>query len=134
MLSARAAAVEAMPPSPRGPPDLPYPTRTAPPGPLYRPQYFMVVGFEVSPCSIARPAGKPVEDIICGLEDDSHITPMEITEGTSIVYTWVYRLYRIQSTLLAPPEYLNEYLQLRCKRGALTGVPYLRMRLGLPSS
>jgi transmembrane 9 superfamily protein 2/4 len=48
-------------------------------------QYYMVVGFEVSPCSIARVPGQPVEDIICGLEDDSHIQPMEIKEGALIV-------------------------------------------------
>jgi hypothetical protein len=26
---------------------------------------YMIVGFEVSPCSIKRTAGKPIEDIVC---------------------------------------------------------------------
>lgn len=28
-------------------------------------QMYMIVGFEVSPCSIKRTAGKPIEDIMC---------------------------------------------------------------------
>jgi hypothetical protein len=28
-------------------------------------QMYMIVGFEVSPCSIKRTAGKPIEDIVC---------------------------------------------------------------------
>mmetsp|Transcript_15649 Transcript_15649/g.38973 ORF Transcript_15649/g.38973 Transcript_15649/m.38973 type:complete len:700 (-) Transcript_15649:257-2356(-) len=50
--------------------------------------FYMVVGFEVSPCSIAREAGKAAEDIVCGVDDDAHITPQEITEGAKIVYTY----------------------------------------------
>jgi hypothetical protein len=37
--------------------------------------FYMVVGFEVSPCSIARKAGVDVEDIVCGMGGDEHITP-----------------------------------------------------------
>ncbi|KAG2491788.1 hypothetical protein HYH03_009948 [Edaphochlamys debaryana] len=50
--------------------------------------YYMVVGFEVSPCSIARKAGADIEDIVCGVDDDSHITPQEIKLGADIVYTY----------------------------------------------
>ncbi|GFR46382.1 hypothetical protein Agub_g7964 [Astrephomene gubernaculifera] len=52
------------------------------------PPYYMVVGFEVSPCSIARKAGAEIEDIVCGVDDNSHITPQEIKEGANIVYTY----------------------------------------------
>lgn len=59
------------------------------PGVEEEPPYYMVVGFEVSPCSIAREAGKPVESVICGLDDDSsRIKPQEIVEGAKIVYTY----------------------------------------------
>jgi hypothetical protein len=34
------------------------------------PVYYMVVGFEVSPCSIKRVPGKPVEELSCGYEDE----------------------------------------------------------------
>lgn len=49
--------------------------------------YYMVVGFEVSPCSIQRVAGKEIEDVVCGVEGDTTITPQEVTEGAKIVYT-----------------------------------------------
>ncbi|EFJ42043.1 hypothetical protein VOLCADRAFT_77298 [Volvox carteri f. nagariensis] len=52
------------------------------------PAYYMVVGFEVSPCSIARKAGEDVEAIVCGVDGDSHITPQEIREGADIVFTY----------------------------------------------
>lgn len=50
--------------------------------------YYMVVGFEVSPCSIERQPGKEIEDIVCGVDNDDHITPQEIKEGADIVYTY----------------------------------------------
>ncbi|GIL84591.1 hypothetical protein Vretimale_14585 [Volvox reticuliferus] len=52
------------------------------------PAYYMVVGFEVSPCSIQRKAGADVEAIVCGVDGDAHITPQEIKEGADIVYTY----------------------------------------------
>lgn len=52
------------------------------------PPYYMVVGFEVSPCSIERQPGKEIEDIVCGVDNDDHITPQEIKEGADIVYTY----------------------------------------------
>ncbi|KAL6762372.1 Endomembrane protein 70-domain-containing protein [Haematococcus lacustris] len=59
--------------------------------------YYMVVGFEVSPCSIARKAGEPLEDIICGLGDDSHVAPQEVVEGARIVYS--YDVYWLDSRI-----------------------------------
>lgn len=50
--------------------------------------YYMIVGFEVSPCSIKREAGKPVDDVVCGVDGDSHIPRQEIVEGAKIVYTY----------------------------------------------
>ncbi|MEW5298849.1 MAG: hypothetical protein WDW38_000420 [Sanguina aurantia] len=50
--------------------------------------FYMIVGFEVSPCSIQRDAGKEVEDIVCGVDNDAHITAQEVTEGSKIVYTY----------------------------------------------
>lgn len=50
--------------------------------------YYMVVGFEVSPCSIQRDADEPIDDIICGVDDDSHIKAQEIVEGARIKYTY----------------------------------------------
>ncbi|KXZ49791.1 hypothetical protein GPECTOR_19g242 [Gonium pectorale] len=52
------------------------------------PPFYMVVGFEVSPCSIARGSGVDVDDIICGVDGNSHIAPQEIYEGADIVYTY----------------------------------------------
>lgn len=45
---------------------------------------YMVVGFEVSPCSIKRTAGKPVDNVAC--DNDSPL--QEIKEGEKIVYTY----------------------------------------------
>lgn len=41
--------------------------------------------YQVSPCSIQREAGKPVEDIVCGVDDDKHITPQVGWDGRSAV-------------------------------------------------
>jgi transmembrane 9 superfamily member 2/4 len=49
--------------------------------------YYMVVGFEVSPCSIQREAGKAIDNIICGV-DGGDVPPMEIKVGAKIVYTY----------------------------------------------
>lgn len=51
-------------------------------------EMYMVVGFEVSPCSILREPGKDVEDIVCGYENDARVTPQEVVEGAKIVYTY----------------------------------------------
>lgn len=59
--------------------------------------YWMVVGFEVSPCSIARDADKPVDEVICGVEGDAHIRPQEVVPGAKIVYT--YDVYWQESTI-----------------------------------
>lgn len=37
--------------------------------------FVQVVGFEVSPCSIKREAGKPVEDTLCGVDDNWDVEP-----------------------------------------------------------
>lgn len=37
--------------------------------------YYMVVGFEMSPCSIKRQAGQPVEEVACGYENESRFGP-----------------------------------------------------------
>eukprot|EP01025_Chloroclados_australasicus_P052878 TRINITY_DN6182_c0_g2_i1.p1 TRINITY_DN6182_c0_g2~~TRINITY_DN6182_c0_g2_i1.p1 ORF type:complete len:676 (+),score=29.99 TRINITY_DN6182_c0_g2_i1:38-2029(+) len=52
-------------------------------------QNWMIVGFEVMPCSIKRDAGKKIEDITCGLRGDANNPPaQEIKEGEEIVYTY----------------------------------------------
>jgi len=50
--------------------------------------YYMVVGFEVSPCSIKREPGKAPEAIMCGVDDDKHIQPQEIVVGAPLVFTY----------------------------------------------
>jgi transmembrane 9 superfamily protein 2/4 len=60
--------------------------------------FFMIVGFEVSPCSIHREAGKPIDDIICGVESSMHtIKAQEIIEGAEIAYT--YDVYWQESSI-----------------------------------
>lgn len=60
--------------------------------------FFMIVGFEVSPCSIQREAGKPIEDLICGVESPTHtIKAQEIKEGAKITYT--YDVYWQESSI-----------------------------------
>lgn len=51
-------------------------------------QMYMVVGFEVSPCSIERNPDKPIENIGCPSEGDKAVKPQEIKEGGKIVYTY----------------------------------------------
>jgi transmembrane 9 superfamily protein 2/4 len=51
-------------------------------------QLYMVVGFEVQPCSIKRKAGKPIENLDCGIDADSPPEPQEIKEGEAIVYSY----------------------------------------------
>ena len=55
--------------------------------------FYMIVGFEVSPCSMKRAAGKPIEDIVCDAASDAQ----EIVEGAEIVYT--YDVYWQDSTI-----------------------------------
>jgi len=50
--------------------------------------YYMVVGFEVSPCSIKRDPGKAPDDVVCGVDNNAHIPAQEIVEGAKIVYTY----------------------------------------------
>ncbi|PNW74488.1 hypothetical protein CHLRE_12g494350v5 [Chlamydomonas reinhardtii] len=52
------------------------------------PPFYMVVGFEVSPCSIHRTSSHDIEDIVCGVDDNAHIKPQEIVVGADIVYTY----------------------------------------------
>jgi transmembrane 9 superfamily protein 2/4 len=48
---------------------------------------YMIVGFEVSPCSIKRTPGKPVEHLICDSGDK--LPPFqEVKEGEKIMYTY----------------------------------------------
>lgn len=50
-------------------------------------EMFMIVGFEVSPCSIKRTPGKPVEHLICDSGD--RLPPaQEVKEGEKIMYTY----------------------------------------------
>lgn len=50
-------------------------------------EMYMIVGFEVSPCSIKRTPGKPVEHLICDSGD--RLPPaQEVKEGEKIMYTY----------------------------------------------
>ncbi|KAI8474011.1 MAG: hypothetical protein J3K34DRAFT_383427 [Monoraphidium minutum] len=49
-------------------------------------QLYMIVGFEVQPCSIRRDPGRPVDSVDCSA--DSGPPPQEIKEGAAIVYTY----------------------------------------------
>lgn len=50
-------------------------------------EMYMVVGFEVSPCSIKRTPGKPVEHLIC--DNGDKLPPaQEVKEGEKIMYTY----------------------------------------------
>lgn len=51
-------------------------------------EMYMVVGFEVSPCSIQREPGKEIEEVVCGVDNDAHIVAQEVKEGAKIVYTY----------------------------------------------
>eukprot|EP00798_Chlamydomonas_sp_ICE-L_P031785 gene31786-6982_t len=62
--------------------------------------FYMVVGFEVAPCSITRPQGKVVETVMCGVDGDSHIEPQEILEGHSITYTYDVHWFGIVNSLI----------------------------------
>lgn len=48
---------------------------------------YMIVGFEVSPCSLKRTAGKPIENIVCEGADRVP-PPQEVKEGEKIMYTY----------------------------------------------
>lgn len=50
-------------------------------------QMYMIVGFEVAPCSLYRKAGKPIENIVCD-SADRQPAPQEIKEGEKIMYTY----------------------------------------------
>ncbi|KAK9807028.1 hypothetical protein WJX72_011093 [[Myrmecia] bisecta] len=49
---------------------------------------YMVVGFEVMACSIAREAGRKLEDISCITDDGHPPTPQEVKKDAKIVYTY----------------------------------------------
>ncbi|KAI8465394.1 MAG: Endomembrane protein 70-domain-containing protein [Monoraphidium minutum] len=51
-------------------------------------QLYMVVGFEVQPCSIKRKAGAAIQDLDCGIDADNPPLPQEIAEGEQIVYSY----------------------------------------------
>lgn len=48
---------------------------------------YMIVGFEVAPCSIKRNYNKPIENIVCD-GSDRVPPPQEIVEGERIMYTY----------------------------------------------
>lgn len=49
---------------------------------------YMIVGFEVSPCSIKRTPGKPVEHLICDSDSGAKPPAQEVKEGEKIMYTY----------------------------------------------
>ncbi|KIY92886.1 Putative phagocytic receptor 1a Flags:Precursor [Monoraphidium neglectum] len=51
-------------------------------------QLYMVVGFEVKVCSIARTAGKTVDNVECGMGGAAEPAPQEIKEKAEVVYTY----------------------------------------------
>ena len=65
----------------------PRPSRAAHPLPTPDDQLYMVVGFEVQPCSIKRAAGKAVENLDCGIDVEKPPEAQEVAEGSKIVYT-----------------------------------------------
>eukprot|EP00879_Flechtneria_rotunda_P009211 GHRR01009644.1.p1 GENE.GHRR01009644.1~~GHRR01009644.1.p1 ORF type:complete len:502 (+),score=157.04 GHRR01009644.1:1316-2821(+) len=48
---------------------------------------YMIVGFEVAPCSVKRTPGKPIEGVMCDVPDNMP-TPQEVKEGEKIMYTY----------------------------------------------
>lgn len=49
---------------------------------------WMVVGFEVMPCSIKREKGDPVEEVKCNpWGDPTNPVPQQIYKGADIIYT-----------------------------------------------
>lgn len=51
-------------------------------------EMYMVVGFEVAPCSITRAPGKAVENIVCDADTSSKAPAQEVKAGADIVYTY----------------------------------------------
>eukprot|EP00983_Pelagomonas_calceolata_P044896 1139485-Pelagomonas_calceolata.AAC.13 len=49
------------------------------------PFYYMVVGFEVSPCSIKRQAGQPIEEVACGYENENRFGPQVCARQKGLV-------------------------------------------------
>lgn len=49
---------------------------------------YMIVGFEVQPCSVNRVAGKAIENVDCGPDSDRPPEGQEIKEGVQIVYSY----------------------------------------------
>mmetsp|Transcript_1335 Transcript_1335/g.3985 ORF Transcript_1335/g.3985 Transcript_1335/m.3985 type:complete len:711 (+) Transcript_1335:270-2402(+) len=60
---------------------------------------YMIVGFEVVPCSIYRKPGDRLEDIFCPMspEDADAPKPMQVTKGAKITYT--YDVFWEESTI-----------------------------------
>lgn len=49
---------------------------------------YMIVGFEVQPCSIKRTPGKAIESVECGPDAASQPEPQQIDTGVQIVYSY----------------------------------------------
>lgn len=50
--------------------------------------YFMVVGFEVAPCSVRRAPGAKIEAVTCAMGTAEGVPAQEIAEGAAIIYTY----------------------------------------------
>eukprot|EP00798_Chlamydomonas_sp_ICE-L_P020229 gene20229-26982_t len=50
--------------------------------------FYMIVGFEVSPCSIERKSAENIDDVVCGVDNDAHVTHQVIKKGVEVVYTY----------------------------------------------
>ncbi|KAG1662997.1 hypothetical protein FOA52_000568 [Chlamydomonas sp. UWO 241] len=57
-------------------------------GDAKKPPFFMIVGFEVAPCSVQRIAGEPLVDVTCNIGAAEGVPAQEIIEGQKIVYTY----------------------------------------------
>ena len=49
---------------------------------------YMIVGFEVQPCSVKRAPGKPIANVDCGPDADRPPEAQEIKEGEAVVYSY----------------------------------------------
>lgn len=93
----------------------------------------MIVGFEVSPCSIKRTPGKPVEHLICD-SGDKLPPAQEVKEGEKIMYT--YDVYWEKNDKIKWASRWDSYLRMpggkvrRLWDCATAAVPFV----GLPAS
>lgn len=49
---------------------------------------YMIVGFEVQPCSVKRTPGKPIEAVECGPDANAPAEPQIIETGVQVVYSY----------------------------------------------